>query len=233
MRHRPNSGITRADLTTEVTRLLEERFGEPKWEGPCDPLEVLMRTILSQNTNDRNRDRAYEALRSRYPQWEQVLAAPTAEIAATIRSAGLINQKSARIKELLAWMADTYGTFDLRWICHQTAEQVLELFLQRRGVGIKTISVVLMFACGRDIFPVDTHIHRICMRLGLVPQGTSAEKTHQAMQPLVPKGKAYSLHMNLLRLGRTICHARKPRCEICPLQSVCPSAALCASQLRP
>ncbi|MDZ7270634.1 MAG: endonuclease III [candidate division KSB1 bacterium] len=213
-----------AHLAGEVTRLLEKTFGEPKWTGPRDPLDVLIRTILSQNTNDRNRDLAYEALRARYPRWDEVLAAPTAEIASTIRPAGLSNQKSVRIKELLTWIKQTYGALDLRSICQQPTEHVVDLFLQRKGVGIKTISVVLMFACGRDIFPVDTHVHRICMRLGLVPPGATAERTHHLMQPLVPKGKAYSLHMNLLRLGRTICRARKPLCALCPLQAICPSA---------
>jgi len=212
----------RAARTAQVVHLLEEAFGQPRWHGPADPLDVLIRTILSQNTNDRNRDLAYDALRARYPRWQLLLEAPASEIAATIRPAGLGNQKSARIKQILSWVHQTYGALDLRPICTQPVAEVVDTFLKLKGVGIKTISVVLMFACGHDIFPVDTHVHRICTRLGLVPPGTTAEKTHHLMQPLVPPGKAYSLHMNLLRLGRSICRARKPSCGICPLRTVCP-----------
>ncbi|MGQ9559400.1 MAG: endonuclease III domain-containing protein [Candidatus Oleimicrobiaceae bacterium] len=211
-----------AARTAQVTCLLEEAFGEPRWHGPADPLDVLIRTILSQNTNDRNRDLAYDALRARYPRWELLLDAPVEEIAAAIRVAGLSNQKSARIKQILAWIAHRYGALDLRPICAQPPGEVIDTFMRLKGIGIKTISVVLMFACGHDIFPVDTHVHRICLRLGLVPPGSSAEKTHRLMQPLVPQGKAYSLHMNLLRLGRSICRARTPNCQACPLRTLCP-----------
>lgn len=221
----PTQSGSAAARTAQVVRLLEEAFGEPRWRGPADPLDVLIRTILSQNTNDRNRDRAYEALRARYPRWELLLQAPVAEVAAAIRPAGLSNQKSARIKRILAWIRQTYGALDLRGICAQPREQVEGTFLKLNGIGIKTISVVLMFACGHDVFPVDTHVRRICLRLGLVPQGASAEKTHYLMQPLVPRGKAYSLHMNLLRLGRTVCRARKPACQVCPLRALCPYPA--------
>lgn len=211
-----------AAKTARVTSLLEEAFGEPRWHGPADPLDVLIRTILSQNTNDRNRDLAYHALRARYPRWELLLDAPVEEIAAAIRVAGLSNQKSARIKQILASIAHGYGALDLRPICAQPPGEVIDTFMRLKGIGIKTISVVLMFACGHDIFPVDTHVHRICLRLGLVPPGSSAEKTHRLMQPFVPQGKAYSLHMNFLRLGRTICRARKPNCQACPLRTLCP-----------
>jgi len=112
----------------------------------------------------------------------------------------------------------------LDFLCDMDIEEAVDTFLQLKGIGIKTISVVLMFTCGKDIFPVDTHVHRLCGRLGLVPQKASAEKTHHLMQPLVPKGKSYSLHINLLKLGRTICKARKPDCAVCPLREFCPSA---------
>ena len=131
-----------------------------------------------------------------------------------------------QLVELLEWIDKTYRTFDLDFLCDDKADEVIDTFMQRRGVGIKTISVVLMFACGKDIFPVDTHVHRICRRLGLVPENASAEKTHLLMQPLVPKGRALSLHINMLSLGRTLCKARNPNCPSCPLNDLCPSAAL-------
>ncbi len=216
--------ISHKEKTAKITQLLENAFGEPQWQGRGKPLNSLVKTILSQSTNDRNRDVAYKRLRERFPEWEMVMSAPQAEIAEAIRPAGLSNQKSVRIKEILAWIKQTYNTFDLSFMCDMDPAEVTRTFLRLKGIGIKTISVVLMFSCGHDIFPVDTHVHRICRRLGLVPDKASAEKTHWSMQPIVPAGKGYSLHMNFLRLGRTICRAQKPNCPECPLRSLCPSA---------
>ncbi len=206
-----------------ITHALEAFFGEPRWQGPEDPLDILILTVLSQSTNDRNRDMAYERLRAAFPSWGAVLAAPRSAVADAIRPAGLANQKSGRIQEILRWVQQTYGALTLD-LCNQPPEEVQQTFMQLKGVGIKTISVVLMVSCGADVFPVDTHVHRLSQRLGLVPQGISAEKTHDQMQPLVPSGKSYSLHMNFLRLGRTICQARTPHCDKCPIAICCPAA---------
>ncbi len=206
-----------------ITTQLEAFFGEPRWQGPEDALDILILTVLSQSTNDRNRDIAYQRLRTAFPDWEAVAAAPAQAVADAIRPAGLANQKSLRIQEILRWVQDTYGALALD-LCTQPPGRVEETFLQLKGVGIKTISVVLMVCCGADVFPVDTHVHRICQRLGFVPQGYTAEKTHAAMQPLVPAGKSYSLHMNFLRLGRSICRARSPQCPECPVSIWCPAA---------
>lgn len=212
--------------TREIIKRLEAAFGEPQWQGRGKPLGSLIMTILSQSTNDNNRDMAYKRLKDRFPDWHAVMNAPVADIAAAIRPAGLSNQKSARIKDVLRWVYDTYDTFDLGFLCDQDPQQTIETFLKLKGVGIKTISVVLMFTCGVDIFPVDTHVHRICKRLNLVPLNANAEKTHYLMQPQVPDGKSYSMHMNFLRLGRTICKAQTPKCPECPLNDICPSAQL-------
>ncbi|MCK5328305.1 MAG: endonuclease III [Candidatus Latescibacteria bacterium] len=200
---------------------MEERFGVPKWAGPSDPLDALIQTILSQNTSDTNSGRAYERLKSRFPTWEEANAADVREIADAIRSGGLANLKSERIKGVLAWLEKTRGTLDLDFIRDRKPDEAIRILGSLKGVGIKTISVVLMFACGAEIFPVDTHIHRITRRLGLAPENASAEKVHEVMQELVPQGKAYSFHMNLLKFGRTMCHARNPRCEQCPLTEEC------------
>ena len=210
--------------TAWITVRLEEAFGEPRWQAGEDPLDALILTVLSQSTNDRNRDLAFQRLRAAFPDWEAVSGAESTAIAEAIRPAGLANQKSVRIRDILGWVRETYGGYDLRLLCGQDPREVSATFMRLKGVGIKTISVVLMVACGADVFPVDTHVHRICQRLGLVPQGVSAEKTHTLMQPLVPRGKSYSLHMNFLRLGRTICQARKPRCAECPVALWCPSS---------
>lgn len=210
--------------TALVTTRLEEAFGEPRWHAGDSLLDTLILTVLSQSTNDRNRDLAFARLRQAFPDWEAVSRAEPEAIAAAIRPAGLANQKSVRIREMLRWIQARYRTFELDFLCGLEPQAVRETFMQLKGVGIKTISVVLMVSCGADLFPVDTHVHRICQRLGLVPQGVSAEKTHALMQPLVPRGKSYSLHMNLLKLGRTICQARKPRCAECPVALWCPSS---------
>ena len=207
--------------TKKIVAALEERFGVPKWAGPSDPLDALIQTILSQNTSDTNSGRAYERLKSRFPTWEEANAADVREIADAIRSGGLANLKSERIKCVLAWLEKTRGTLDLDFIRDRKPDEAIRILGSLKGVGIKTISVVLMFACGAEIFPVDTHIHRITRRLGLAPENASAEKVHEVMQELVPQGKAYSFHMNLLKFGRTICHARNPRCEQCPLTEEC------------
>ena len=207
--------------TEKIVAALEERFGVPKWPGPSDPLDALIQTMLSQNTNDTNSGRAYEQLRQRFPTWEDASVANVREIADAIRVGGLANLKAERIKGVLAWLERTHGALDLDFIRDRKPDEAIRILGSLKGVGIKTISVVLMFACGAEIFQVDTHIHRITRRLGLAPENASAEKVHEGMQDLVPKGKAYSFHMNLLKFGRTICHARNPRCDQCPLTEEC------------
>jgi endonuclease-3 len=221
-----DSTLTEIERVSEIARRLENVFGEPIRISRGNLLASLIQTILSQSTNDRNRDVAYARLREQFPDWESLVAASQQAIAEAIRPAGLSNQKSVRIKEILLWIKQTYGTFDLGFLCDVDPAEVTRTFMQLKGIGIKTISVVLMFACGHDVFPVDTHVHRICRRLRLVPEKAGAEKTHWLMQPLVPPGKSFSLHMNFLRLGRTVCKAQKPNCPQCPLNDLCPSAKL-------
>jgi len=212
------------DLTKKAKRItltLENKFGEPKRENVIDPLSNLVLTVLSQSTNDKNRDTAYNQLRDRFPTWEDVMNGNVKQIADAIRPGGLANQKSDRIKNILKWIHDEYGSLNLDCLCDMEPDLTIEKFTRLKGVGVKTISVVMMFSCGIDIFPVDTHVHRICRRIGFVPDKASAEKTFWEMRPVVPKGKSFSLHMNFLKLGRTICYARKPRCENCPINHLC------------
>ena len=201
--------------------LLEKHQGVKIWPGPSDPLDSLMLTLLSQNTNDNLRDKAYAQLRRRYPRWEQVLRAPVGRIEEAIRIAGLSRQKAARMKGILAWVKIEFGGLSLAGLEAMENDQALELLTSQKGIGVKTAAVVLMFALGRDLCPVDTHVHRIAGRLGWVAANISAEKTFEALRPHVPKLKGYSLHMNLLQFGRTICHARKPLCGECFLYDEC------------
>lgn len=208
--------------TAHVAQLLERMRGVPERKNPLRPLDNLILTILSQNTNDRNRDIAYQRLQHAFSSWEAVMEADVEQIVEAIRPAGLANQKSQRIQGILQWIYEQYGTLNLDFICEQDPQDVMQTFCQLKGIGVKTMAVVLTFSCGADIFPVDTHVHRLCRRLGLVPSETSsAEKTFELMQSKVPPGKAFSFHINLIEHGRQVCKARKPLCKQCPLTDVC------------
>ncbi len=205
----------------KVVRILDDLYGPEVWEGPLDPLDTLIKTILSQSTNDDNRDRAYASLRRRFPTWERAMRAEVGAIAEAIRAGGLANQKARNIRDLLIWLKAERGALSLDFLCEMDPAEALALLRQRREVGVKTVFVTLMFACGKDVFPVDTHIHRIAQRLGLIPETCSAERAHDLLAPLVPKGKGLSLHVNLLEFGRRVCHARNPTCDGCPLRGEC------------
>ena len=204
-----------------ISDTLEGLLGVPTREGAGDVLECLILTILSQNTTDVNRDKGYAELKERYPTWEDVLQLDTQAIEAAIKIAGLGKQKSHTIKNFLSWLKTEHGELSLEFIHDMETEKALELLCQHKGIGIKTASVTLSFACGREVFPVDTHILRISKRLELIPSNCSAEKAHQVLLPIVPDGKAYPFHMNLIYFGRQICNARKPLCERCPLTHHC------------
>jgi len=204
-----------------IARILEEHQGVPELEGFEDPLDCLIRTILSQNTNDVNSSRAFMSLKSRFPKWEDVLEADESEIAYAIRSGGLSKQKSRVIKDFLRWLKRERGELNLDFLRDMDDEEVISLLTKHKGIGLKTAYIVLAFALGRDVFPVDTHVLRISKRLGLLPRKAPSDKAHRLLNPLIPKGKGFSFHVNLIRFGRTICTARNPKCHICPLTHLC------------
>ena len=210
------------EKTGLVAETLETSMGIPIQDNPLPPLENLILTILSQNTNDHNRDIAYQRLRERFPTWKAVMQADSAEVIDAIRPAGLANQKGVRIQHILQWIQARYGRLNLDALCEMDAQEAMETFCQLKGIGVKTMAVVLTFSCGKDLFPVDTHVHRFCRRIGLVPSNTaSAEKTFHLMRDRVPEGKAFSFHLNVINHGRSICKARKPLCHQCPLTIHC------------
>jgi endonuclease-3 len=200
---------------------LEKLFGRPSWRRK-DPLDELIVTILSQNTNDANRDRAYRRLRERYSSWEAIVGAPVQDVEEAIRPAGLSKQKSVRIQDVLRWIKVTFGEYDLSRLREVGDDEAIALLTSQVGIGIKTAAVVLAFAFDRDLCPVDTHVHRIAQRLGWVRDGTSAEKVFHQIRPMMPVGNAASFHLNLLKFGRTICTARRPKCHECPFREDCP-----------
>jgi len=201
--------------------LLERHQGIKTWSGPVPALDVLVLTLLSQNTNDKLRDKAYDNLRRHFPIWDDVLKATVEQVESAIKIAGLSKQKAERMQALLRWVREKFDGFDLAALDQFTDHNALELLQERKGIGIKTAAVTMMIAFGRDLCPVDTHVHRIAGRLGWIPSTYSAEKTFEALHSHIPDGKGYSLHMNLLQFGRTICQARKPKCGICFLWDEC------------
>ena len=217
-----------AKLKAKVRRIvaaLEKRFGVPKVRRGGDLIGSFVLTMLSQHTSDVNAARAFEILKTKFPEWEDVAGARPGAIARAIRSAGLANQKSGRIRDFVRWAKAMFGGYDLSALKKMPTDEITKLLTSVNGIGIKTVSVVMLFSLGRDVFPVDTHVYRICRRLGLVPKNATAEQTHHLMAPLIAKGKSMSLHVNFLRLGRTICHARGPLCAECPLRKLCDYAA--------
>ena len=210
--------------TARIAAALENAFGDEPHLDDGDPLDCLIHCILSQNTTSANCGRAYENLRQRFPTWEEALAARSPSIAKAIRIGGLANQKSRWIKDVLRWVQHTQGKLSLEALRHMTNEEAVAWLTSVRGVGLKTAAIVLCFGCGRDVFPVDTHVRRVCKRLGLVPFRNTRERTFRDMAPLVPTRKANSFHLNMVHLGRTVCRARQPQCTECPAAKLCDKA---------
>jgi endonuclease-3 len=205
----------------KVTLLLETQFGIPRRKFGGDPLNILMETILSQNTNDRNRDKAFQRLKKRFPHWEDVLEAKTHSIVSAIRPGGLAEQKAKRIREILRWIKGREGTLSLSFLKKMGSEEIEKTMGVLKGIGPKTVHCLLLFGLGREAFPVDTHIHRIGQRLGFIPEWMNAEKAHEWLAPLIPKRKSLSLHLNLIRFGREVCKSKNPQCSVCFLKDEC------------
>lgn len=196
-------------------------YGVPDWGRPLPPLDELVSTMLSQNTNDTNRDRAFQALRGRFPTWEAVRDAGPAQVIAAIRPAGLANQKGPRIQAVLREITAQRGALDLEFLRKWPAEQADQWLQSFKGVGPKTAAIVLLFSLGKPAFPVDTHVFRVTGRLGLRPAKMSLEQAHPYLAGLFLPETYGAAHLNLIRLGRQICQARKPNCTICPVQDLC------------
>lgn len=246
----------------KVIDLLEANLGAPVWDGNKNALEVLVLTILSQNTTDPNALRGYENLAGKYPaksktgkdatalprdkdgavdkvairlsdaakaveppDWGKVAGLKQKQVANTIRAAGLPNSKSGAILSVLHWLRDEIGEFALEPVLEEFGEEgAVEKLSAIKGIGVKTISVTLIEALGTDLCPVDTHVHRVINRLEIVQTKSNRDKTFTLLKPMIPDGRAFGLHHNLLTFGRTVCTAKKPKCEECFLKRLCPSA---------
>jgi endonuclease-3 len=205
----------------ELIDALNGHFGTPVLNHPKDPLSELVFTILSQNTTDTNRDRAYERLRDRFPAWRDVLEADREEVEEAIRVGGLGRQKSARIQEILRTIDQRRGGLDMGYLNDMSLDEAKQELLSFTGVGRKTAAIVLLFSLGRPAFPVDTHVHRVGTRLGLIPEKMTADAAHDVMEGLVPTRHYFDFHINLIRLGRTVCGPRRMECPACPALAWC------------
>ncbi len=202
-------------------RELAARYGTPE-KPRLDPLAELIVTILSQNTTDANRDRAWAALRTRYPDWERVRDAPRGELEETIRPAGLITGKAAAIQGVLERLDREVGQPSLDHLEGMEDEEALRYLRSFRGVGLKTAACVLCFSLGRDVMPVDTHVHRVARRLGWADERADPSATHERLNRIVPPELRFALHVHLIALGRDVCTARRPACPGCTLADRCP-----------
>ncbi len=210
-----------SEKALKVHKALLEFYGRPEWRNPLPAIDELVSTILSQNTNDVNRDVAFDALVEKFPTWEQVRDADEEAVKDAIRPAGLANQKGPRIQNVLRQITEMRGELDLSFLKEYSQQEATDWLTQFKGVGPKTAAIVLQFSLDLPAFPVDTHVHRITGRLGLRPEKMSADKTHRHMEDLLPEDTYYAAHLNLIRLGREICTARKPKCPECPLTDLC------------
>jgi endonuclease III len=205
----------------EVQRRLRAQQGAfiPKPVLPI--IDEVVATVLSQHTSDTNSGRAFAQLKDRFPSWEQVAAAPAGQVADAIRCGGIADQKARRIQQILTAISGREGRIDLGRL-QDLDDAAARAYLESLpGVGPKTAACVLTFAMGRAAFPVDTHVHRVATRLGWLPHGTSADRAHRLLEPMVPAGIRYDLHVAMISHGRTVCRAQRPRCGACVLHDLC------------
>jgi endonuclease-3 len=206
---------------TEIDRVLTRMYGRKEVELDDDPLDTLVETILSQNTTDTNSHKAFRGLKRAYPTWEAMMGESPARVASIIRSGGLADIKARRILDALDFIQRESGRLDLEFLRGMSPAEVDSWLAQMKGVGPKTRSIVMLFSLDMPTFPVDTHIHRVAKRLGLIGARTSRERAQEEMARLVPSEEFYNFHINIIEHGRAVCKARRPRCDICRLSRMC------------
>jgi len=205
----------------QIHERLIEMYGERQWRPHMDPISELVSTILSQNTNDVNRDRAFQRLQDRFPSWEAVRDAEVTAVKEAIQVAGLANHKGPAIVRALKYITQERGELELDFLRDLSVDEAKAWLTEIKGVGPKTAAIVLLFALGLPAFPVDTHVHRVTKRLGLIERSVSRERAHEILEAAMPAETYYAFHLNLIRHGREVCAARNPHCEQCDLQDVC------------
>ena len=204
-----------------IVQNLENTFGEPKLSPKSDLLEMLVRIILSQATTGTNSRRTFQNLKNKFENWEEILKTDESQIADVIRLGGLADQKAKVIKNLFHQIKENHGSLSLEFVEKMSAEEAQKFLQTFRGIGPKTAACTLLFASHIEVFPLDTHIFRIFKRMGILPEKVTDKKAHLLLDELVPEGKFYSLHVNLIRLGKQICRPQNPKCEECSLVEYC------------
>jgi len=215
-------------LLRRVVGILDDVYGRPVLAPRYPPVDELVFTILSQNTADVNTERTFAALKARFPRWAEVRDAPLATVEATIARGGLAHTKAPRIKAVLEALSTRSGEPSLAELDAMSDADAQAYLTRLPGIGPKTAACVLLFALGRPVMPVDTHVHRVARRLGIIDTRTSAERAHSELTALAgPEAEdVYAAHVDLVRHGRKVCHARRPECGRCPLTGLCPSAGI-------
>lgn len=205
-----------------ILKELEILYGKPVWNSRYNPIDELIFTVLTQHTSDKNAERAFDALKSKFIEWKYVENADPKAIAKTIYHGGLANQKSTRIKNILTHILNRLGDFNLEFLKSQKLDETRDWLMSLPGVGPKTAAVVMAFSLKLPAMPVDTHIHRVSGRLGLIRKGTTADEAHKVLEEIVKPELRFPLHTLLINHGRMVCRARNPLCEKCPLKHTCP-----------
>ena len=209
------------DKAAAVYQLLQAEYGVPDWRPNYEPMDELVLTILSANTSDVNSGRAFAQLKAAYPTWEAVMNAPLDELTEAIRPGGLAPTKAPRLQAALRRILDERGDFDLSFLADLAPDEGIRWLTQLDGVGHKTASIVLLFCFNKPAFPVDTHVQRVSQRLGFAGTKDDPARIKAIWEALVPSDWFYALHLNLIRHGRQVCHARHPACERCMLRGEC------------
>jgi endonuclease-3 len=212
---------------TGIAAALEREYGRQHSQRR-NPLDVLVGTILSQNTSDTNSSLAFSRLRRRFASWDEVADADVRRIAAAIRPGGLSKIKAQRIKRILRRIREERGRLSLGFLAHVSDEEARDYLVALEGVGVKTANVVLLLALERKVFPVDTHVLRVSKRLELIGPKTSADRAHVELAALIAPRRRHALHLNMVTHGREVCKAQRPQCWRCVLND----ARLCAYPKR-
>ncbi len=210
----------------EIVERLSELYGWPEWRPHGDGMAELVLTVLSQNTSDTNSRRAFMRLVTRFPAWEALMTASPEEIETEIQMGGLAATKAPRIKAIVEEVWRRNGSFDLSLLREMPLAEAKGWLRSLPGVGPKTAACVLMFALGRPALPVDTHVQRLALRLGLVPAKTGAAEAHDRLEAMLAPEEVYPFHVSLIKHGRRLCRAQRPLCAECPLRDRCPTAPL-------
>jgi len=221
--HKRSSTNTKVLRTkaAKIDAILTRLYGRQEVEGDDDPIDTLVETILSQNTTDKNSHKAFKELKSTYPRWEEMMGESSTKVARLIRSGGLADMKASRILDALEFILLARGELSLDFLRQMDPSDADKWLAQMKGVGPKTRGIILLFALRMPAFPVDTHIHRVTKRLGLIGGRTSREKAQEELARLVPQKEFYNFHINLIEHGRAVCQARRPRCGECKIRQLC------------